>query len=201
MKKTLVAIAIGTAALAIAPSTFAQTDQANPGNTAQNAWFINARAGQAQLHKGRYHDSDTGYDANIGYRWAVGPGVALGVEAGYNDLGKVDINDAFHDSSISKTKSKLHGWTAGVNGHFNFTPLWYVSARAGLYGWKGEGVTNQADPVRKDVDKTDWYGGVGVGYDFSQNWSLGVNYDYYHAKKDDLNLSTNVFSVGAEYRF
>ncbi|NII12366.1 porin family protein [Oleiagrimonas sp. C23AA] len=202
MKKTILAIAIGSAALAMAPATFAQTMSANPGNTAHDGWFINGSVGQAKLDHGHYNDHTTGYDGNFGYRWAVNPSVAIGFEAGYNDLGNIHVKNAFNNKNvINDTKSELHGWTAGVNGHFNINPNWYVSARTGVYGWKGHGVSNDDNPLRKSVDKTDWYGGVGFGYDFNPNWSLGLNYDYYHAKKDHLDLSTNVYSVSAEYRF
>ncbi|HET8899371.1 MAG TPA: outer membrane beta-barrel protein, partial [Rhodanobacteraceae bacterium] len=125
-----------------------------------------------------------------------------GVEAGYNDLGNIKVRNAFtSDPVLAKQRSELHGWTAGVNGHFNLASPWYVSARTGVYGWRGHGLSNDDIPLRRNVDKTDWYGGVGVGYDFASNWSLGVNYDYFHAKKDHVDLSSDLISFGAEYRF
>ncbi len=40
-----------------------------------------------------------------------------------------------------------------------------------------------------------------MGYDISENFSLGLAYDYYHAKKDRVSLSTDTASLTAEYRF
>jgi OOP family OmpA-OmpF porin/outer membrane immunogenic protein len=51
------------------------------------------------------------------------------------------------------------------------------------------------------LDDTSWYAGAGVGYDFSNNASVGLNYDYFDAKKDNVDLSTDMISLSAEYRF
>src|SRR6185312_15697172 len=137
-----------------------------------------------------------------GYRWAINPSAALGDEVGYNDLGNIHAKNIFQSGPvIQDDKSQLHGWTAGVNGHFNFNPNWYVSARGGLYSWTGHGLNNDVNPIRKGLDDTSWYAGAGVGYDFSNNVSLGINYDHYDASKQGVNLGTNLISVSAEYRF
>jgi OOP family OmpA-OmpF porin/outer membrane immunogenic protein len=196
MKKTLIALAFVTAGIAAVPA-FAQTAPSD-----NSGWFLGAKVGQANLNKGNYDGNDTGYAINGGYRWAVAPNTALGVEAGYNDLGNIKLKNAFNSNPVvADPKSKLHGWTFGVNGKYNFTPNWYATARTGIYQWKGHGISNDQNPLYRSLDKTDWYGGVGFGYDFTNNFSLGLNYDYYQAKKDHLNLSTNLVSVGAEYRF
>ena len=98
-------------------------------------------------------------------------------------------------------KSQLHGWTAGVNGHFNLTPNWYLSARGGIYGWRGHGLSNDDLPTRQNLNDTSWYAGAGVGYDFTSHVSVGLNYDYYDAKKHNVDLSTDMVSISAEYRF
>lgn len=206
MKKTLIALAIAAAGLTAVPAAFAQDapttyETTTYGNT-HGGWFVNGNVGQTSVNKGPYDGHDTGYAINGGYRWAVSPYAALGVEAGYNDLGNIKVKNAFNsDPVVADQKSELHGWTAGVNGHFNLNPNWYASARAGLYQWKGHGMSNDANPLQRSLDKTDWYSGVGFGYDFDTNWSVGLNYDYYHAKKDNIDLSTDMMSVSAEYRF
>jgi OOP family OmpA-OmpF porin/outer membrane immunogenic protein len=207
MKKTLLALAIAAAGLTALPAAFAQ-DASSSGydtttyGTGHGGWFVNGNVGQTSVNKGPYDGHDTGYAINGGYRWAVSPYAALGVEAGYNDLGNIKLKNAFNsDPVVADQKSELHGWTAGANGHFNINPNWYASARAGIYQWKGHGMSNDANPLRRSLDKTDWYSGVGFGYDFDTNWSVGLNYDYYHAKKDNVDLSTDMMSVSAEYRF
>ena len=193
MKKTLIALAL-VAAGAVAAPAFAQ--EANGAG-----WFANGSVGRTSVNKDRYDGHDTGYQLNGGYRWTVSPWAAIGVEAGYNDLGNIHAKNFFNGNRVvDRRKSELHGWTAGVNGHFKIDQNWYISGRAGVYGWKGHG-TESDDFDRRNIDKTSWYAGAGVGYDFSKNWSLGVNFDHYDAKKDGLDLSTNMTSVTAEYRF
>ncbi|MEO7068749.1 MAG: porin family protein [Rhodanobacter sp.] len=197
MKKTLLALALATAGLMTATGAFAQSAPTHNGG-----WFVNGNVGSTSLSNSSYDGHDTGYAINGGYRWALNPQVALGVEVGYNDLGNVHAKNIFNSSPVIENgKSQLHGWTAGVNGHFNLTPNWYLSARTGLYAWKGHGLSNDVSPVRKGLDDTSWYAGAGVGYDFSNNFSVGVNYDYYDAEKQHVDLSTDMVSVSAEYRF
>ncbi|HEV2538407.1 MAG TPA: porin family protein [Frateuria sp.] len=197
MKKTLLALAFASAGLLAVPAAFAQNAP-----THNDGWFVNGNVGRASIDKGPYNDHDTGYAIGGGYRWAFTPSVALGVEAGYNDLGNIHVKNVFNSNDVvEQGRSKLHGWTAGVNGHFNLAPNWYVSARTGLYSWKGHGLSNDVNPIRKSLDDTSWYAGAGVGYDFSNNVSLGLNYDHYDASKNNVNLDTNMVSVSAEYRF
>lgn len=197
MKKTLLALALATAGLMTATGAFAQNAP-----THNDGWFVNGNVGRTSLSNSTYDGSDTGYAINGGYRWALNPQVALGAEVGYNDLGNVHAKNIFNSAPVIEDgKSQLHGWTAGVNGHFNITPNWYVSGRTGLYAWTGHGLSNDVNPVRKGLNDTSWYAGAGVGYDFSNNVSVGVNYDYYDAKKQHVDLSTDMVSVSAEYRF
>ncbi len=216
MKKTLYALAIASTALCTLPA-FAQDMQTNtadatPASTNGNFqpsqavgsgnWFINGSVGQAHINQGPYNDHPTTYALDGGYRWKVGQDLGLGVDIGYNDLGNFRAKNAFNSSDVNLTKQRnaLRGWTVGVNGKINVWQGLYVSGRAGAYGWKGHGYSNQ-DVNRHDLDKVDYYAGAGVGYDISEKFSVGLTYDYYHAKKDHVSLSTDTASVTAEYRF
>jgi OmpA-OmpF porin, OOP family len=195
MKKTLIALAFATASLVAVPAAFAQS-------AAPNGWFVNGNVGQTSVDKGPYNGHDTGYAINGGYRWALSPSFALGVEGGYNDLGNIDVKNVFNNRDVvNRSKAQLQGWAAGVNGRFNITPNWYVSGRGGLYSWTGHGLSNDANPIRKGLDNTSFYAGAGVGYDFTSHFGVGLNYDYYDAKKHGVDLSTDMVSVSAEYRF
>lgn len=197
MKKTLLALAFASAGLVAVPAAFAQSAP-----THTDGWFVNGNVGRTSINKGPYDGHDTGYAVGGGYRWSVDPFVAIGVEAGYNDLGNIHVKNVFNSNDVvEQGRSQLHGWTAGVNGHFNLAQNWYVSARTGLYSWKGHGLDNNVNPVRKGLNDTSWYAGAGVGYDFANNVSVGINYDYYDAKKHDVDLSSDMVSLSAEYRF
>ncbi|HKE46718.1 MAG TPA: porin family protein [Rhodanobacteraceae bacterium] len=193
MKNTLIAIALATAGLSAVPLTSHAADQ--------SGFFINGNVGQSNVNKGLYDDDDTGFGANVGYRWAVAPSVLLGVEGGYTDLGKFSTKDQFNGAGIPD--AKLSGWNLGVNGHFNITPNWYVSGRTGWFraDVKGGYIDPNDVVVRVDDTSDKWYAGAGFGYDFSNNFSVGLNYDYYKADKKNLDLNSDLVSVSAEYRF
>lgn len=219
MNKTLLACALAAASLCALPS-FAQDTSTTAAPTATSTapvaggnyqpdqaigsgnWFINGSVGQSHINKGPYNDHPTTYALTGGYRWKVGQDMGLGVDIGYNDLGNYKLKNAFNSNPVNLTSRRqaLRGWTAGVNGKVNVYRGLYISGRTGVYGWKGDGYSNQ-DINRHHLDKVDYYAGAGVGYDFSDHFGLGLSYDYYHAGKDGVRLSTDTASLTAEYRF
>ncbi len=216
-KKTLIALAIASSGLCTLPALAQDSSPASAGNDSSAAttgnyqpgqaigsgnWFVDGRVGQSHVNKGPYNDHSTTYAVTGGYRWKVGEDLGLGVDAGYNDLGNFKLKNAFNDNPVNLTdqRNALRGWTAGVNGKINVWQGLYVSGRAGVYGWKGHGYDNQSIN-RHDLDKVDYYAGAGVGYDVNSHFGVGLAYDYYHAKKDGISLSTDTASLTAEYRF
>jgi OOP family OmpA-OmpF porin/outer membrane immunogenic protein len=188
MKNTLLALALATAGLAALPAHAADT----------NGWFINGNVGQSNLSKGVYDDDDTAFGANVGYRWALAPNFLFGVEGGYTDLG--NFSPKGNPSGFSDAEIK--GWNLGVNGHFNINDNWYLSGRAGFFRADLKGTYGPlAAPVVVDDNSNKWYAGAGFGYDLSNNFSVGLNYDYYKAEKNGLKFDPDLVSVSAEYRF
>lgn len=211
MKKTLLALAFVAAASATLPALAqdtSTTSAAAGGNYQPNQaigsgnWLIDASVGQAHINQGPYGSHPTTYSLSGGYRWKVGEDLGLGLDVGYNDLGNFKLKNAFNSNPVNLTTQRqaLRGWTAGANGRINVWQGLYISGRAGIYGWKGDGYSDQ-DINRHHLNKVDYYGGAGVGYDFNQHFGVGLSYDYYHASKNNLNLSTDTASVTAEYRF
>jgi len=194
MRSTLLALALSAAGLATMPAISHAADGDNGG------WFVNGNIGRSDLSKGAYSDNDTGYGLNLGYRWALSPYAAVGIEGGYTDLGKFSAGSSYRGLGVND--AKVHGWTAGVNGHFNLTPEWYVSARGGYFRGdvKGSYLVNDT-PFYVNDTSDKYYAGVGFGYDFSTNASIGLNYDYYKTNTQGLNLDPYLVSVSAEYRF
>ncbi|MBA2077406.1 autotransporter [Rhodanobacter sp. PCA2] len=197
MKKTLLALSLAAAGMLTIPAAFAQNA---PSDNA--GWFVNGNVGRTAINNGPYDGHDTGYALNGGYRWSLAPNFALGAEVGYNDLGNIHARNIFNSSPvIERGKSQLHGWTAGANARFDLSRDWYLSGRAGVYSWTGHGLSNEVNPVRKSLDDTSWYAGAGVGYNLNRNLSVGLNYDYFDAQRRNVDLSTDMVSVSAEYRF
>lgn len=190
MKKSMLALALIACAFAV--PTLSQAADYSDGA------FISGQAGQSKL-KGidASDDTDTGFAINGGYRWAVTPTVLLGVEAGYVDLGK--FTDSVPGASA---EFKLSGWTVGGNGKFAIADQWYFSARAGLFSAHRKVSGNALGiSVSGSDTKSKYYGGIGFGYDFDNNASIGLNYDRYWANDSDVDAKGDLLSVSAEYRF
>lgn len=192
MKNTLLVIALASSGLLALPLASHATEK--------GGFFINGNVGQSDYSQGIYDDEDTGYGVNLGYRWALSPRFALGVEGGYTDLGQWSPRRA-EDREIVRD-SELKGWTAGVNAHLNLSDQWYLSGRTGFFRADSRGdVLVAGVPFSADNTSNEWYAGAGVGYDFSDNFSLGLNYDYYKSDNRGLKLDPGLLSVSAETRF
>lgn len=163
--------------------------------------FVNLGAGSARYHAtlDSYDlgsDNGTAFILNAGYRTQF-----IGFEGGYTDLGSIKGRDGDLSAKLSGD-----GWTAGLNGHFNPTEHWYISARGGAFIWKLHARVTSTDPVdpfdlKASRQSMDWYAGVGTGYDIDRHWSVGANFDYYKIAKDGLDIGSRVFTARAEYRF
>lgn len=192
MKHTLVLLSTAAAAMLAVSSAQAKD---------LTGAFVNLGAGAARYHAtvDGYdigHDHDTAFILNAGYRTQF-----IGFEGGYTNLGGVKGRDG--DLSAKLTGD---GWTAGINGHFNPTKRWYISARGGAFVWKVHGKLISTDPadsytLKASRQSMDWYAGVGTGVDINRNWSVGVHFDYYKIAKDQVDIGNRVFTARAEYRF
>src|SRR5699024_2268266 len=107
-------------------------------------FFVNGGVGTAHYHATLDStdvgsESDTSAQITFGWRSRF-----IGVEAGYVDLGSVErgIPDSafrmigYPQFSDGHVKLSGDGWIVGINGHFNPTKMWYISARSGLFLWK-----------------------------------------------------------------
>ncbi len=201
-----------TLALACAFGLAASTVQAKD----LTGWFVNGGVGTAHYSAevegtGMGTESDTSAQITAGWRSQF-----IGVEAGYVRLGKVERRapaEALIGTDVSDLRAKLSGdgWTVGLNGHFNPTDKWYISARGGLFLWKLHGEIHatplDGEPLRlrENRQSADWYAGVGTGVDFNRHMSLGINFDFYKIDKAIEGYSTTidskVWTVNFEYRF
>jgi OmpA-OmpF porin, OOP family len=203
MKKTLFALALATAGVMAIPAAFAQ--DAGQTQTAQQGWYVGANAGYADVSRGPYDNGEFAGGIKGGYRFAINPETSLGAEVGYVYLGRVSAQNSYSQNFAgSNDKSKLQGATAGLNLRYNFSPRWYGEVRGGAFFAKGEGLTDDRyNPQFTNFNSTRYYAGAGVGYNIAQNWSVGLNWDYYDGSQSDKNihLPTNLYTVSAEYRF
>jgi OOP family OmpA-OmpF porin/outer membrane immunogenic protein len=188
MNKTTLAALLGLSSLVAMPAAFAQDRN--------NGFFIEARGGSASVDEDDFDDTTTAFQIGGGYRWG-----GFGIEGGY-----VTFNDFEDNSQGLDINAEVDGFTLGVNGRTNFAEDWYLSGRIGAFFWDAEADTavlvgTTPTRIEADDDGTDFYAGVGMGYDFSEQVSLGVAYDYFGPETDASDLGTNVFSVTGEVRF
>ncbi len=101
----------------------------------------------------------------------------------------------------------MSSWTIGAIGRFSLSPNWYIGGRAGFLRASVDLRIRATAPdgsvmqPHYDNNENGWYAGAGFGYYFSNNFSVGINYDYYSAKSLGSTLDSDVVSVSAEYRF
>lgn len=199
-------------------------------------WFIDANVGRTNGNSNGGFGSNassfnffkgdrsrrTGYGVLGGYRWKVGHDLGLGVEAGYTDLGNFRVRNIFNSQPVDQRDSAnaLRGWLVGVNGRINLAPQWYLSAHGGYFRanddngryYNSVGQQLGFDNGRRP-DRGSWYAGIGTGWDVSEHFGVGVQYDYFHANAGKLTdpvsgtqvvgvkRSTGMISVTGEYRF
>lgn len=192
MKKTLLTLAMLAGATLATASVQAKD---------LTGGFVNLGAGRVSYHPtldnfdlGSEHG--TAVILNAGYRTQF-----IGFEGGYTDLGSFSYRDA-----TTHLKLSGDGWTAGINGHFNPTNAWYISARGGAFLWKLHATATSTDPddmfdEKGSKQSLGWYAGVGTGYDINRSWSIGANFDYYSITEHGLDIGNRIFTVNAEYRF
>lgn len=194
MNKKMLALSL-IAAFAAAPAvSLAATP---PGN-----WFISGQVGQSRLQgMSASNDTATGSAFMAGYRWDITPQFQLGAEGGYANIGK--FSDSYYGTNVD---GKLQGYLVGATGKLNFTPNWYMSFEGGYFDAKQKtsGTTFIGNTLVSYSDshtKGSWYSGIGFGYDFSNNVSLGMNYNYFGDKDGPIDLSSDMLSLRMEVRF
>ncbi len=190
MKLKLLALALVLGATTAATTASAQD---------VNGFFLQGSLGSASSTANDFDDEVTSFQFNGGYRWGV-----FGLEAGY-----VDFDGFEGENNNFDLEADISGFTLGGNVRTSFADGWYLGARAGAFFWEGDAdtvVPSSTSPtsflvVRQDVDNTDFYAGVSVGYDFNEQFSVGVAYDYFGPEDDEVSLEANVLSIVGELRF
>ena len=236
MKKSLLPAAL--AAMVLSPVALAQStggDTYRPDlAVGEGNWFVAGNVGRTDGGTaGRFGTGDfnvfesrdgrrTGYGLVTGYRWKLSPSFGLGIEGGYSDLGNLEVRNAFRDDSVDQRDdtNALRGWQVGANARWNVTPAWYVGARGGYFR-ASDNDARYYNTVGQDLGlesggrdgRNSWYAGVGTGWNATENFSIGVHYDYFRAKSGDLRdpatgitfegpkRSTALLGLTAEYAF
>lgn len=212
MNKRLLVIGLGlalggvsTASLAGGPGDFYPDTSGNfyLGASASSAhWNIDTPTPGVHLD-----DSSTAVRVTLGYVWHWG--VDFAVEGGYADLGELTSDWADSTGSVHTTL-KNQGLFGGVKVGYRFARNWHISGRTGLYEnrMRQDGVevytannTVVTDRFSYDQTKTRWYAGVGLGVDVTPQFALSLNYDYYAARFEGVDIDIDATTLGAQFRF
>lgn len=217
MKKLLLIVAACLAGMSMA-------------RAAEQGPFVSLSGGQSRSHIDSLLASDRNdraFGALAGYRWAVSDVVSLGVEGGYADLGKA-TNDSYDESVLTDVNGvgyptswrdhrsyKAKAYMLGLNGQWNLTDKWNLSARYGQARYRTHFVINTtgtfdnlSDSYRTDLKDSHngAYYGLGVGYRVTGNINVSATVDHYKPSfrdvpGDSAAYAVYVWGIRAEYQF
>lgn len=210
-------------AIALALGTASSAAMADDGN-----FFVNANAGASRYNvqnpfagdpNNSFSKTGKAGALRVGYRW--NSVVDYGVEVGYGFLGNATARDVYVFAGntqqqfygTQRDQVQTRGWLLGGNLNYNINEHWYVDARAGWFRARSlyedhfySDLGNNS--YREVTTRTGEYFGIGGGYNFNKNFSLGLAYDTYRVPESDnlvsgYNKSTRIgmYSLQAEYRF
>ena len=148
-----------------------------------------------------------------GYRWAVDAPFYLGVEGGYVNLGRSHLRSgstiSFTDatgphtlSSQSRGRGKNEALLLGINAKWELPGQYYLTAHAGVARYRAQtrvrstgvldGVPTEGFSDRFRAYDTNYYAGIGFGYDFESVVSLGITYDHYAPRYESMGFKETV---------
>ena len=197
MNKTLLSAVLAVATL----SPFAaKADEADSSNQLNN-FFVTGNLGQSNYRVGGLTDkSDVFQSVRFGWRWNN----IVGAEAGFTSLGQAKISANNLTIGVQPKAVIL-----GVNAKYDVYGPWFVSAHAGYLRSRTTGSVTYGNFHSSEKSwNNGWYGGVGVGYNVTDNVALALNYDNYHVKygrggsnQPQTNANVAAYSASVEYRF
>lgn len=194
MNKSLLSISM---ALAVAPLLLCTPVHA----TQPGYGFAGAQLGQSRLQgMAAAHDTATGAVFNLGYRWKINPGFEIGPEVGYTTLGS--FSDTFYLTQPGKVTAKVRGAFAGANARFLLGPDWYIQMQTGYFNAHSRIDTRYgASVTAENYTTSSWYTGLGFGYRFASNASLGFVFNHFNDRTHGYDLGSSLASVRVEYQF
>jgi opacity protein-like surface antigen len=188
----------------------------------QSPWFVGGAYGMSDSHvdKAALNRKLTasGYDARVtdvddtssAYKLFVGRrlGDSLGLEAGYLDLGEVELTISGRYTDVADfvdSVRKIHPFSAEgfyVAGNYNwyFSSAWSLLVRAGIYSWDSDYRTTSTGggaTARDGRNGTDLFYGIGGQYDVASRWSVQASWERFRLNGNDVDL----FGATLVYRF
>lgn len=146
--------------------------------------YVGASVGQSNIDESvggfAFDDDDTGWQVFAGYDFSN----ALGVEAGWIDMGEYNVGAA---------DLGLDGATLAVTGRMPIVPNWSVFVKGGAFFWEAESST-----AGLATDDVDFLAGAGVRFQIPNNENFGVRAEWTYF---DSSPQIDMYSLGLEARF
>jgi opacity protein-like surface antigen len=172
---------------------------------AQEGNYVRLNAGSIDVNESGLDDSQTSYGVDLGYRFTD----VFGAELGYhdsNDLRGITTPGNFANSANVRiltmavsAKYALH--TAEYQG-------FYLDARGGLSNTRVDAkqTVSTTSQLATTSNGTQAFVGIGVGYDMTEGFSMGLGYNRYRGKirlpnVNEKNVDLSDLSLVAEFRF
>lgn len=161
-------------------------------------FFLDGALGRASNNFGGSDNTVSLID--FGYRWSQ-----FGLDLGYVDMSRAN-SPLYKDQQgvvpqIFQFGSKESGLTLDASRRWQFGNHWYFDVRAGLYSWHNTFYEKYYAPAvihsKSRQSAVSWNGGIGVGYNVNDKFSVGLRWDAYHGGDD----TTTPLSLMAELRF
>src|SRR5688572_15684191 len=155
------------------------------------AGFIRGEIGRSEIDVGGGEESDTSASFGGGYWFNRN----FAIEGRLGTLANEEVDD-FDFDLVHLDLAAVAKKNFGADGHGFF-----IGARAGVSRVTAQVREDEFDVIDDESSVKPFYG-VNLGYDFSQNWGLSLNYDVRRADFDGgVDLDIDTLSIGGEYRF
>lgn len=169
-------------------------------------WYVQGAAGYSkadqtpsrlveQLPSGTlmvFDDSDTSYGVAVGYQLHEN----VAVEMGYQDLGAAStqisgdtLNPAqYHELVKTVSPVLVDGWTLATRFTLWQNEQWELEVPLGVLHWDSEiESTRDQTTLVSTRSATDWFLGMQLNYQLSEDWKLGLGYQQFDLKVNDVN--------------
>jgi len=190
VRKTLVASALAISAALAANQASAQAFAG--GSIGQSD--IDDEIAAGLITAGTVDGKDTAWKIFGGYMFNR----HFGVEGAYVNLGEASYSGNFFGSPVTGGKVEVTGFNVAALGSYPINEQFSVFGKIGLFLWDAEASdTTGGVPFSAKEDGTDLSFGVGLGYNFTRNLGVRLEWEMFEAADADATL----LSIGIAWRF
>ena len=190
VRKTLVASALAISAALAANQASAQAFAG--GSIGQSD--IDDEVAAGLITAGTVDGKDTAWKIFGGYMFNR----HFGVEGAYVNLGAASYSGNFFGSPVTGGKVEVTGFNVAALGSYPINEQFSVFGKIGLFLWDAEASdTTGGVPFSAKEDGTDLSFGVGLGYNFTRNLGVRLEWEMFEAADADATL----LSIGIAWRF